>query len=311
MSAGEIRIVGLGMACLDIIIRTGQLPSWDKGARLNEIAIEGGGPSATAIVASQRLGIPSGFIGTYGNDRLGEIKKQTLAENGVDVSRMVQREYPENQVVLVAVQDGTGERIFSGISRKNPALRLNELDPGYITQADILHLDGYHAEAALQAAKWMKKAGKKVMLDGSATTGPVSTEMKNLLAEVDILISGHGFGKALTGETELWKAGRLMRSLGPEIVVQTEGKAGSFTICPEGEYNIPAFEMDVVDTTGAGDVFHGAFLVGMLHRWDIRTNLIFSTAVAGMKCTQISGRRGIPTFDEVIRFLSERGIKLT
>jgi len=304
----DIRIIGLGMACLDVIIKTSQLPTWDQGARLGALAVEGGGPTATAIVACQRLGIPSGFIGTYGQDRLGRIKIETISENGVDISRMICREGPENQMVLVAVQEGTGERVFSGVSIESQTLSVNELDRDYILQADLLHLDGYHAKAALQAAKWMKMSGKRVMLDGSATKGPIPNDMKALVREVDVLICGKGFGIALTGEENLTKTGRMIRSLGPDVVVQTEGINGSYTTTHQDEFHTPAFEVDVVDTTGAGDVFHGAFLVGLLHGWDIRSIVVFSTAVAALKCTQISGRRGIPSFTQVIDFLKDRGI---
>lgn len=306
----KIKVVGLGMACLDIIIKTSQLPSWKGGVRLGEIAIEGGGPAATAIVATQRLGIPAGFIGTYGSDRLGDIKLQTISENCVDTSRMIRRADPENQVVLVAVQEETGERIFSSSSRISTELSINELDADFITGADFLHLDGYHVKAARQAARWMKEAGKKVMLDGSATSGQISPEMRVLVGEVDILISGKGFGQALTGEGDPSISGRQMRALGPDIVVQTEGAGGSYTVCAEGEFHTPAFAVEVVDTTGAGDVFHGSFLVGLIHNWEIHNVVLFSTAVAAIKCTQISGRRGIPTFDQAIQFLNARGFPI-
>ena len=304
----KLSIVGIGMACLDIVVRAKELPTWDKGTRLSGIAIEGGGPAATAIVAAQRLGANCGFIGTYGGDRLGDIKLQTMVENGVDTSRMVRQEGPENQVVLVAVQEETGERIFSGFNRSGLELTPKDLDKDYIIQADFLHMDGYHPKAALQAAALMKRAGKKIMLDGSATKGPISDGMINLIPFVDILICGNGFGKALTGYSDLWKAGRAMRSLGPDIVVQTEGVEGSYTCTESDEFHTPAFKVNVIDTTGAGDVFHGAFMVGMLKGWDIRSILRFSTAVAGIKCTQISGRTGIPSFEQTIQFLADRGI---
>lgn len=307
---GNIAVVGLGLACLDILVRTDELPTWEHGKRLSAMAVEGGGPVATAIVATQRLGVDSGFIGTYGSDRLGAIKLQTLVENGVDVSRSVRREEDESQVVLVYVHAKTGERLFSGVSGSSPELDVSELDKSYITQAEYLHLDGFHAQAAIQAAKWMKSAGKKVMLDGSATQGPIDSEMKVLASLADILICGHGFGPALTGEMDLCEAGRLIHALGPEIVIQTEGKSGCYVNTKEDQFHFPAFDVPVIDTTGAGDVFHGAFLVGMLRKWDVRRSTIFSSAVAALKCRQISGRRGIPTYEETIGFLNSQGYSM-
>lgn len=307
---GSLQVVGLGMACLDIIIRASELPTWERGGRLSALAIEGGGPVATALVAAQRLGASTGFIGTYGNDRLGEIKMQTLVENRVDVQKAIRRNAPENQVVLVAVNEASGERVFSGVRVESEPLSPTELDVDYICRADILHLDGYHIEAALQAAEWMKNAGKPVMLDGSATRGPVSPEMVELVRRVDYLICGSGFGQAVTGEADLWQAGLSLVAMGPKVVVQTEGKNGSFTTTRDCRFHVPAFDVPVVDTTGAGDVFHGAFLVGLLRRWDLRSIVLFSSAVAALKCTQLGGRKGIPTFEDARAFLESRGIRL-
>jgi ribokinase len=304
-------VVGLGMACIDILLRGRELPTWERGVRFSEAGIEGGGPVATAIVAAQRLGVPAAMIGTYGSDRLGRIKLETIAEWGVDVSHMLRRDQPENQAVVVTVNEDNGERTFSGVAwSANIQITPEELDPGFITQADFLHLDGYHAAAALEAARWMHAAGKQVMLDGSATRGPLSPAMRALVAEVDVLICGAGFGPALTGQTDLWDCGRAALDLGPRIVVQTEGKAGSYTVTQAERFHIPAFDVAVVDTTGAGDVFHGAYLTGLLKGWNERAIATFASAVSAIKCTRLSGRRGIPTFDQTMQFLRERGIAL-
>lgn len=307
----RIQVVGLGMACLDILVRTRQLPSWESGASLSAMAIEGGGPVATALVAAQRLGVQTGFIGTCGSDRMGRIKLQTLVEEGVDVSHTVVRDQPEDQCVLVLVNEDSGERVFSGYHGwDRQPLGPEDLDRAYILAADALHLDGMHAAAARQAAGWMRAAGKPVMLDGSATAGPVSADMRALVKTVDILICGQGFGPALSGERDLWAAGEAILGMGPRVVVQTEGKDGCYTVTPGERFHTPAFEVSVIDTTGAGDVFHGAYLVGLLRGWEPRAIVQFSTAVAALKCTRLGGRSGIPTFDEALSFLSAQGIQI-
>ena len=300
-------IVGLGLATVDVLIRLREMPDWEVHSPMSGFALDGGGPVATACVAASLLGACAGFIGTVGNDLLGEIKLRTMQERGVDLSRMVRREQPEVAIIVVYVNEETGERFFTGLQKWNQVpLLAEELDREYITSARYLHLDGTHIEAAIQAAIWMKQAGKPVSLDGSQTDGrPVSAEMVELVKHVDILICGSGFGLSLTGIADLWQAGQAMRAMGPEIVVQTEGLNGSYTTTAKEQFHTPAFEVEVIDTTGAGDVFHGAYLVGLMHGWDLEQVARFASAVAALKCTQLGGRPGIPSFDEAIAFMKK------
>jgi len=310
------QVVGLGMATLDVLLRLKEMPTWDRGTRLSDFGLDGGGPVGTAMVAAAKLGAIAGFIGTVGGDAAAELRMRSFVTAGVDLSRTVRRETPEDQIVIVHVQESSGERVFSGVSRPTDAKLLpRELDRAYITSADYLHLDGWHAEAALQAAKWMQEAGKTVVLDGSKTSGPVRGSRRELIAHVDVLISGSGFVQGVTGLDDRWAALEAVLELGPRIVVQTEGELGSYTVSRDlhfgaDRFHVPAFPCDVLDTTGAGDVFHGAFIVGMIHDWPLRDIVRFATAVSAIKCTRMGGRAGIPDFDEVMAFLAERGCAL-
>jgi sulfofructose kinase len=309
----KLQVIGLGMAILDVLIRQKDMSTWEQGSRISGFGLQGGGPVGTAITAAAKLGARCGFVGTAANDNLAEIKLASLVEFDVDLSRLMRREGPERAIVIVYVQEDTGERTFSGYHRlEEQSLKAEELDRDYITQAEYLHLDGAHPQAALQAAKWMKEAGKKVMLDGSKTDGrPIGPHMLPLIPYVDVLICGSGFGKSLTGIADTWGAGEAMLALGPSIVVQTEGSQGSYTSTATERIHVPAFDIKVVDTTGAGDVFHGAYLVGLLHGWDLKTVAQFCTAVSALKCTKLGGRAGIPYMDDVRAFLSARGINLS
>lgn len=307
------QVIGLGMATLDVLMRLREMPTWDHGTRLSDFGFDGGGPCGTAIVAVAKLGVPAGFIGTVGNDTAAELKLQSFVDVGVDLSRMIHRDVPEDQIVLVHVHEETGERLFSGVSRPTDAkIRPEELDREYLTSAAYLHLDGYHLEASIAAAQWMHVAGKTVVMDGSKTNSPVSPERRALVEHVDVLISGAGFAENLTGEADLWDALEATLAIGPSVAVQTEGERGSYCVARSprfGEVRLhtPAFPCRPLDTTGAGDVFHGAFIVGMVHDWSLPDILTFSTAVSAIKCTRFGGRAGIPTFDEVLAFLAEKG----
>jgi sulfofructose kinase len=316
MTKQPLQIVGLGMATLDVLLRLQTMPTWEHGTRLSDFGFDGGGPVGTAMVAAAKLGARAGFIGTAGNDAAAELKMRSFRDAGVDLSHLIHRAAPENQVVIVHVHADTGERVFSGVARPSDTIiRPHELDRSYITSADYLHLDGYHSEAALQAAKWMHASGKTVVLDGSKTSGPVRGHMRELVAHVDVLISGSGFAQGLTGETDLWSALAATLEHGPRTAVQTEGEDGSYTVTRDASgaldrFHIPAFSCNVVDTTGAGDVFHGAYIVGLLHGWDVRETARFASAVSALKCTRLGGRAGIPTFHEVCAFLRERGFEV-
>ena len=108
----EVKVVGLGLATLDVLMRLGEMPTWERSVPLSGFSLDGGGPVGTAMVAVSRLGVPAGYVGIAGTDKVGELKIGSLVENGVDVSRLVRRPGPEKQVVIVHVQEDTGERLF-------------------------------------------------------------------------------------------------------------------------------------------------------------------------------------------------------
>ena len=304
-------IIGLGMATLDVLLRLEEMPTWEYGGRLQGFGLDGGGPVATACAAAARLGARVCYVGTCGNDLPAELKMHFLERCGVDTSHTVVRDEPEDMIIAVLVHASTGERVFAGLLRDHKPLQPEELDREFITSAQFLHLDGWHREAALAAARWMHDAGKQVCYDGARTgAGTIRPHARDFLAVTDILICGSGFGQAATGRSDLWEAGRALLDMGPRIVVQTEGADGSYTTTEEEQFHTPAFRVDVVDTTGAGDVFHGAYLVGLQRGWDLRTVALFATAVSALKCRQLGGRAGIPTFEETVGFLAERGYRL-
>lgn len=295
----KLQVIGLGMSTVDILLRARDMSAWHLGMPLDALTIDGGGMACNAMVAAQKLGATAGFIGSFGSDRLGQIKLQILLESGIDSSRIIRREALDDQVVLVHVHHAMGERTFYPLAAawRKPILP-EELDRDYLIQANYLLLDGFHPAAAHQAAQWMRAAGKQVMLDANAHHAHPSNELIRLIRETDYLICSSGFLLALTGKENLAEAAAEALNLGPQVVVQTEGMQGSHTFTREHQFHTPAFAVEVVDTTGAGDVFHGAFLVGLLHGWDLHMIVRFSSAAAALACRKL-GRAGFPTLEEV------------
>ncbi len=299
----DLQVVGLGLSTIDILSRLERMPTWEKGAALTEIGANGGGPVGTALVAAARLGARTGYVGVCGNDEAAELKLRFLTRDGVDTSRVIRRPRPETQIALVFVHQSTGERVFGLTGMNEDPLKPEELDRAYITSAPYLLLDGNHLDAALQAAEWMHRAGKQVVLDAARSTGEVWEPFRRLVEATDILICGSGFAQTLTGMPDFWQAARVTLRSGPRIVVQTEGEQGCNTVTAAEEFHMPAFQVDVVDTTGAGDVFHGAYLFGLVQGWDLQRMARFASATAALKCRHLGGRVGCPRYNEVLEFL--------
>jgi len=303
------QIVGIGRCTLDIIFRLPEYPTWEKGVVYDEYSIDGGGQVGTGLVAASKLGATTGYIGTAGSDYAGDLKVESLREWGVDTSHVIRRMGPDEQVILVTVQSGTGERVFNHSDRLDAEpITLDELDYDYITSADYLLLDGSHPEAALETAKWMREAGKQVMLDGSKTDESIKESTRRLIPFVDVLVCGAGFGEKLAGVGDVFEAGERVLDMGPRIFVETLGERGSVTVTLKKNFETPSFEIEVKDTTGAGDVFHGAYLYGLINGWNPERIALFSTAVSALKCTRMGGRRSSPTLGEVLEFLQSQGI---
>ena len=303
----EFDVIGLGIANVDVVLRLEHMPQWENPGVVSGFALADGGPAGTACAVAAMLGARAGFVDTVGNDEMAEIKIRSLENAGVDLSRMVKRDAPEDHVFIVYVHEKTGDRNFSPVRGVfSDPIRPEELDRAYLTSARFLHLDGFQPKASLVAAQWMHEEGKTVVLDATATDNPVSEPMRALVAETDVLICGSGFGPMLTGHKDLWQAGRAILDIGPKIVVQTEGADGSYTVSADEEFHTPAFEVGVIDTCGAGDVFHGAYLVGLVQGWDLKRIATFSSAVSAIHCTVLGNRKGIPSMEEVEAFIGDR-----
>jgi ribokinase len=306
----QVQVVGLGLSTLDVLIRLPDMSAGHRAGRHTGFALDGGGMVGTAMVAVSRLGVRAGYVGTAGTGLAGELKRRFLTDYGVDLRGLQVYQAPEKHIVIVYVDGKTGERSFTGWSEGGQDLRPAELDRSYITGARYLLLDGFHYDSAVLAADWMRQARGKVVFDGGKTTrGEIGARVRALLSKADVLICGSGFAPALTGEKDIVRAGKaaLARLAPGAVVVQTEGEQGSWTTTADESFHIPAFAVNVVDTTGCGDVFHGAYLVGLLRGWDLRRTATFASAVSALKCSALGGRAGIPSFPQTMEFLRQRG----
>jgi sulfofructose kinase len=299
-------VLGIGHCALDLV---GLVPHHaPKGAKteVRDLILEGGGPVATAMVTLSRLGCRVMCIGTVGDDVPGRQILDGLLRELVDTSSMVVQDGAASKVSLVWVEEGSGERtIFWSRGSVRP-LRASDVDLSVVEAANVLHVDGLEMPLALEAAKKAKVAGVDIVLDaGSERDG-----MEELARLSDVLASSERFAAEATGATdpaEMVK--RLHAEFGSRWTIVTLGERGS--VGTDGGEPIwePAPRVEVIDTTGAGDVFHGALIFALLRRWPLDVSLRFANTVAAMKCRMLGGRAGIPTLAE-LRVRLPKGIPL-
>jgi len=296
-------IVGIGYCSYDYLAIMPECPNFDADTMtLADMKTDGGGPVATALVTASRLGTRTGYLGVLGDDTHGQALAAMFQAEGVDCSRLRTAQGCRSQVCIVLVEQQTGRRSILCHRPAYPPLTLQDTDLAYIASAQVLHLDGHHMEAAIQAAQFARSRDVLVCLDANRPRPSLDC----LLPHVDMLIATERFPTAYTGTTDLWSAAHYLQSQGPRCVVVTRGGRGCIWTAAHERGETPGFEVPVVDTTGAGDAFHGAFLFAWLQGWPIAQTAEFACAVAAINCTRLGGRSGLPTFRQAIRFLQER-----
>jgi sugar/nucleoside kinase (ribokinase family) len=295
-------VVGVGINVLDYLFRIPHFPEPDTKMDALGAAIQGGGLTATAMVACARLGLRTRYIGKFGDNEIGRMARQELRGEGLDLAASVTAAGVPNRFCVVLVDEASGHRTI--VRQRDPRIRLrpDELSREAVCAGRVLHLDGYEGDAALQAARWAKAEGIPVSVDAEEPT----EHREALFALTDILIVGQRFGRALTGRDDTPGILEALSRFGPACVGLTLGGAGSALRYRGEVVEAAGFPVDVVDTTGAGDVFHGAFLCGLLQGLDAGGILRFANAVSALKCTRLGGRTGIPTLADVRTFLGAR-----
>jgi len=250
-------------------------------------------------VAAARLGARTAFAGKIGSDDRGDRILAGFRAEAVDVTGCLREEGAVSAAGFCWIEEATGRRSIAWHPGTAGPLGPAELPEALIRGAKILHLDGSHPDAALAAARLAGQAGVKVSLD-AGTYGP---HMPALIGLSDLVIASQGFARDLVGRDDPEAALREMAARGPRIAIVTLGPGGSLGLSGGRMFRRAAFPVPVVDTTGAGDVFHGAFCVGLLESWGLERTVDFAGAAAALKCTRVGGRTGIPGREEVIAFL--------
>ncbi|MDR4506493.1 MAG: PfkB family carbohydrate kinase [Candidatus Scalindua sp.] len=296
-------VVGLGQCSVDYLGRVEKYPGINMKREVADLTIQGGGPVATALVTLSRLGVSTSFIGKISDDYFGKLIQDGLREEGVNIDHLVVENGKKSQFAFIPIEKKSGERtIFWSKATVSP-FSPEEVNKDLIRCARVLHLDELMIEGSLEAARCARDAGVLVAVDaGSFREG--SLEVAGL---ADYYITSEDFVCQFYHRDAAEEAARELLKLGPKAVIVTLGDKGSLTVTNREFFYLPAFQVKAVDTTGCGDVFHGAFIYGLLKNWELRRAVRFASAAAALKCRKIGGRTAIPNLQEVNGFLKNDG----
>jgi sulfofructose kinase len=286
-----IQVVGLGQACVDYLGVTPFYPAEDGKLELTDLYMRCGGPASTALITLSRLGVQTSFLGSVSDDFFGDEILKNLKKEKVGISCLKITKGYTSQFAFIAVNQKSGKRTILWHRGSVPHLTPSDVDLSLFPNARVLHIDGLMVEACMFAAQQAKELGMTVVMDG----GTMRQGSKELIQLVDILIACELFATSLVGlgasvETAL----PALREFGPSDVVVTMGADGSIGLNDQGIFRQEAFSVTTVDTTGAGDVYHGAYIYGLLQEWEMPECMRFASAAAALKCKKLGAQAGIP-----------------
>lgn len=299
----QFDVLGLGYCSADYLGIVPHIPSFEQDTiSMADFATDGGGPVSTALVALAKLGAKVGYLGILGDDAAGQFLYGDFVRAGVDTRHIQIQPGARTPACMVLVEEKTGRR---AIMCYRGTLREYALTDGArddLRATRCLHIDGHSIDAVEEAAALVHQGGGFVVFDANRPR----PHWQRFLACTDILIAASSFPSAATGLSDLIEASRHLLAAGPRIVVTTLGPQGCFCLTEQEQFHEPGFSVPVVDTTGAGDAFHGAFIYGLLQKdWPLRRIARFANAVAALNCRRLGGRRGLPTLEEVNQLLEE------
>ena len=292
-------VVGIGENSVDLVYRVPRLPGSGEKVRVGTCRRLLGGQVATTLATCAALGLRTRYVGAFGNDEHGRLVRSELEQRGIDTTYATVR-YAPNRHAVILVDEHTGERIVAWQRDASLQIRPGDLPDDALTGSRLLHVDNVDEEAAIAAAQRARAAGLTVTTD----IDEVRTRTPDLVAAASFPILAEHVPQALTGETDPERALRALRRRHDGMLCVTLGGRGSMLLAGEQLYEAPAFRVDAVDTTGAGDVFRGALIFSLLRGDSPDAMLRFANAAAAVSCTREGAIGGVPNLLEINQLLT-------
>lgn len=300
--SGRVDVVGVGINATDTMIRLPHFPALDSKIEIDSAEVRAGGQVASAMVACRRWGLRARYVGKIGDDGEGRFQIAEMKREKVE-AQWILAPGCSSQIAFILVDGASAERTV--LWRRDPkiALRPGDLRRDHLTGARALLVDGHDTAAAAQAARWARETNIAVVGDFDNRYPGVEA----LLEHVDFPITSKDFPERMTGEASLLRSLPLL--LGRfkfRLIAATIGRLGVLAWDGSGFTLCPGFRVKAIDTTGAGDIFHGAFLFGLLRHWSFEEILEFGCAAAALNCEAMGARGGIAPL-ETVETLRRRG----
>jgi sulfofructose kinase len=297
----DFDVVGVGLNATDTLLVVARFPTYAGKAPFEREVISTGGQVASAMVACARLGLRAKYIGTIGDDERGRIQWESLQDTGINLDHVQRRAGCPNQSAYIIVDRSTGERTVLWNRPDSLAIDPAEITPEQIVCARLLHIDGHDTAAVAHAAAIARRHGIPVTAD----VDTVYHGFDRVLPNVDYLVASSEFPSSWTGRSDPFRAlETLQQEYGLQVAAMTLGAHGALARTAREFVYAPGYVVDAVDTTGAGDVFHGAFCYAVLQGMPMLEALEFSNAMAALNCTELGARQGIRGVDEIHRLMA-------
>jgi sulfofructose kinase len=292
-------VVGVGLNATDTLIPVHQFPAAGSKVEFRSANVLPGGQVATAMVACQSWGLRTRYVGKVGDDPAATLHRAEFARLGVEAHLFTAPNCPSQQAFILV--DDAAERTVLWKRDDRLALHPSDLQREWILEARALHLDGHDTEAATTTATWARAAGVPVIAD----LDELYPGIDSLLPLIDYLITSRDIPGRISGQSDLRESLRATQSrFSARLTAATLGPEGVLAFDGAQFHYAPAFRVETIDTTGAGDIFHAGFIFGLLQGWTLPRQLEFACAAAALNCTGIGARGHIAPVAEIEQLIA-------
>ena len=297
--SSKVDLVGVGLNATDTVIPLSKYPVRGSKVEYPTATVLPGGQVASTVVACQNWGLRTRYVGKLGDDSAATLHREAFARAGVETQLITVPGGASPQSLILV--DGGGERTVLCRRDERLILQPGDLNREWIVNARALHVDGHDTAAATLAASWARAAGVPVIAD----LDEIYPGVEELLVNIDYLIVSRDLPCRLMDEADLETAlQQMQRRYGCRIAAATLGQEGVLAWDGEQFQHVSAYQVPVVDTTGAGDIFHAGFIYGLLQGWPLDRQLDFACAAAALNCMAVGARGGIESVEAIEKLMA-------